>query len=62
VGYSLCTGKSVEERRKEGQGEAKVVGVRHVREWSTEIHPKVLQIRDFLLPFIFAMSPCLIRV
>jgi hypothetical protein len=44
-----------------GRDEAMGVGAWHAREWSVEIQPKVLQGRDFLLPFLFALSPCLIR-
>jgi hypothetical protein len=34
---------------------------RHAREWSSEIQLKASQVHGFLFPFIFAMSPCLIR-
>jgi hypothetical protein len=36
------------------------VGARHALEWSTKIWPKPSQVRNFLLPFIFATSLCLI--
>jgi hypothetical protein len=46
---------------REWCGVAMGTGARHVCEWSTEIRPKALQVRGFVLPFIFAMSLCLIR-
>jgi hypothetical protein len=36
-----------------GGGEVMGVGARRVREWSTKIWPKALQVRGFLLLFIF---------
>jgi hypothetical protein len=42
-------------------GEEMGTGARRVREKSAEIRPKASQVHDLLLPFIFAMSPCLIR-
>jgi hypothetical protein len=36
-------------------------GARHAREYSAEIRLKASQTRGLLLPFIFAMSPYLIR-
>jgi hypothetical protein len=45
----------------EWRDEAMGTGVRCVREWFAKIRPKVSQVHDFLLSFIFAISPCLIR-
>jgi hypothetical protein len=43
------------------RGEAMGIGARRAREWSAKIWPKASQVCGFLLSFIFAMSPCLIR-
>jgi hypothetical protein len=37
------------------------VGAQRLHEWSTKIWPKASQVCSFLLPFIFAISPCLIH-
>jgi hypothetical protein len=43
------------------RGEAMGMDARRVHEYFTKIWPKASQVYSFLLPFIFATSPCLIR-
>jgi hypothetical protein len=43
------------------QGKAMGVDTRCTHEWSVEIRSKASWARGFLLPFIFSLSPCLIR-
>jgi hypothetical protein len=43
------------------RGEAMGMDARCVHEYFTKIWPKASQVYSFLLPLIFATSPCLIR-